>query len=74
MDKELCKIYKNGKITFYDKESKKNYIFGHIEDKYININVEHTIYYLQNMGQIKVPNPELQFYIELGEKLKQLEK
>lgn len=70
--KKLCKIYKNGKIYFYEKETKKYMLFGFIDDLGIQFNIEKyftdTIYG-KNLEEI-IPNPPLEFYIELGIEIK----
>ena len=69
---EQCKIKENGEILYYDESIRDYSVYGWIDKYGISIKTKTNIYKTimgYRMEEI-IPNPSIQFYIELGEKLK----
>ena len=70
----MVKIEYNKYIYFYESESEEYLLFGTIDKLGIAINIKDHIEkgFARDVLEISMPNPPVEFYIELGIQLKKI--
>ena len=69
MVQQYCKIKKDKTIWFYEKKTNEWLKFGVIDKFGIEFNITKKFIYGDAQIEEIIPNPPLEFYIELGEQL-----